>query len=578
MFLSIFLLLLLLLLLLSPDRGSIVHVEPSAAAGAAAAASTVAAAFCGYLNLAIPEAGATARRYLIQPLRADVLVAGSHKASDCGGGPDYSCLWSRLAGLGPLAARSLSRKLTDDEIREAVQLMPHYATVAGAFRMSHTFHGITNWTPLLGSPKAHMIHQIRDYALLLELIRTAERARGAAYERVVFSRLEFVWLAPHPPLALLPPSLLWVPFGSPRMNDRHVVMNRSHADVWMGRWALFGSAALLRKLPLQSLAHDGPEELVENLLVTRGISVGEFPGTSYLPCCAAAEGCALQGGFCYERPLGFCDGDDGDGALNASSASAQEAASPPAGTVATTTVDAREEPGGRSSARRCAQASGKYHVEVGLATAHATELVCSNGRFTSTAAAPPPQAHDAAASPSGRWVCTDRCFWSLDGRTPSTPRLYRGRVGIVAASSVAPPSSSSSRPPVPPAAAATSAPASAFACTPPAAQRGWDEAATRASERAGYCAATETGDAGDCARGHKGSWRLHPWMRGWTRGIFDELSCVRHCVRHCARCRFVSVSMADGDCSWYHDCAVDALQTQFSRGHRTFAIVRHGSR
>lgn len=63
----------------------------------------------------------------------------------------------------------------------------------------------------------------------------------------------------------------------------------------------------------------------------------------------------------------------------------------------------------------------------------------------------------------------------------------------------------------------------------------------------------------------------------WITEIRDEMSCVRHCVRHCARCRFVSVSMADGDCSWYHDCAVDALQTQFSRGHRTFAIVRRGT-
>ena len=133
-----------------------------------------------------------------------------------------------------------------------------------------------------------------------------------------------------------------------------------------------------------------------------------------------------------------------------------------------------------------------------------------------------------------------------------------------------------SRPPAPPA-PPDRAFASAFACTPPPAQRGWLEEATWASERAGYCEATETGDAGDCARGHKGSWRLHPWMRGWTRGIYDERSCVRHCVRHCARCHFVSVSMADGDCSWYHSCAVDALQTQFSRGHRTFAIVRRGS-
>ena len=73
------------------------------------------------------------------------------------------------------------------------------------------------------------------------------------------------------------------------MNDRHVVMNRSHADVWMGRWALFCSDALLTTLPLQSLAHDGPEELIENLLITRGLRVGEFPGTMFLSCCEERE-------------------------------------------------------------------------------------------------------------------------------------------------------------------------------------------------------------------------------------------------------------------------------------------------
>lgn len=520
---GLLLLAVLLLLLSMPSRDVDLRLEPSlSAASAAAAAAVIAVAYSGYLNLAIPEAGATARRNLIQPLRADVLVAGSYKADDCGGGPDYSCLWSRLHGLGPLAGRSLSRKLTDGEIRAALLRTPHFAAVARAFKMSHTFHGITNWTPILGSPKAHMIHQIRDYALLLELIRTTERARGATYERIIFSRLEFSWLAPHPPLSLLPPSLLWVPYGSPRMNDRHVVMNRSHADVWMGRWALFCSDALLATLPLQSLAHDGPEELIENLLVTRGLRVGEFPGTAYLPCCPAADACALQGGFCYERPLGFCE-------ANSS-------------TVAT-------RPG------TCAHASGKYQVEVSLAVAHSTELACGSGQFALSAAAPSPVANTATA---GRWVCTDRCFWTLDGRTPSTPHLFHGRVGIVAKQSRAPPG------PLP----------APFACEVPPLQQGWHDAATWASERGGYCRATDTGDAGDCLRGQQGSWRLNPWMRGWTRGIYDEWSCVRHCVRHCARCRFVSVSIADGDCSWYSDCRMDALQTKFSRGHRSFAIVR----
>ena len=71
------------------------------------------------------------------------------------------------------------------------------------------------------------------------------------------------------------------------------------------RWELFTSDALLTTLPLLSLAHDGPEDLIENLFLTRRITVGEFPGTAYLPCCAA-DGCALRGGYCYRRATSFC--------------------------------------------------------------------------------------------------------------------------------------------------------------------------------------------------------------------------------------------------------------------------------
>ena len=66
------------------------------------------------------------------------------------------------------------------------------------------------------------------------------------------------------------------------MNDRHVVMNRSHADVWMGRWALFCSDALLTTLPLQSLAHElGPRGIHVAHVVVDGLvdapdTVGKF--------------------------------------------------------------------------------------------------------------------------------------------------------------------------------------------------------------------------------------------------------------------------------------------------------------
>ena len=53
--------------------------------------------------------------------------------------------------------------------------------------------------------------------------------------------------------------------------------------------SLIRSAALLSTLPLPSLSHDGPEEILENLLISRRVLVGEFPGTMYLPCCAGDE-------------------------------------------------------------------------------------------------------------------------------------------------------------------------------------------------------------------------------------------------------------------------------------------------
>ena len=76
-------------------------------------------------------------------------------------------------------------------------------------------------------------------------------------------------------------------FAAAVIDVMHVV--RAHADVWYRRWELYRSAELLRVLPLQSLVHDGAESVVENVLVARGINVGEFPGTMFLSCCEERE-------------------------------------------------------------------------------------------------------------------------------------------------------------------------------------------------------------------------------------------------------------------------------------------------
>ena len=61
---------------------------------------------------------------------------------------------------------------------------------------------------------------------------------GLQYERVLFTRLEMIWLQPHPPLSLLDPSLVWVPAGEDNggINDRHWLAGRAHARHMMRRY------------------------------------------------------------------------------------------------------------------------------------------------------------------------------------------------------------------------------------------------------------------------------------------------------------------------------------------------------
>ena len=72
--------------------------------------------------------------------------------------------------------------------------------------------------------------------------------------------------------------------------------------------------------------------------------------------------------------------------------------------------------------------------------------------------------------------------------------------------------------------------------------------------RHGLCTATADGWQGDCAHGALGTWPLRPGT-----AVYDRRSCVERC-RACARCRFVSVSLENRDCSWYSDCPWEALR------------------
>lgn len=85
--------------------------------------------------------------------------------------------------------------------------------------------------------------------------------------------------------------------------------------------------------------------------------------------------------------------------------------------------------------------------------------------------------------------------------------------------------------------------------------------------RRGYCAPTKDSAAGDCNSGSKGSWPL--------QGTTPLASCLQRCAENCARCRFVSFSPSNLECSWYHDCDLEHLETRYSRDHQTMAVASH---
>ena len=86
---------------------------------------------------------------------------------------------------------------------------------------------------------------------------------------------------------------------------------------------------------------------------------------------------------------------------------------------------------------------------------------------------------------------------------------------------------------------------------------GEEEVRRRLHTSDGYCEATADGDEGDCAHGHKGTYRLAPLeTQRWDHA---GVACMARCAR-CARCRFISISVRFADCSWFHDCDLASLR------------------
>ncbi|KAL1507088.1 hypothetical protein AB1Y20_007947 [Prymnesium parvum] len=264
----------------------------------------IAACFCGWLRVSVPAFGLLAKTFLLEPLRAEVFLAGTYLPDDCpdGGG---DCLLERVRRLGPRRATSLEPMLTRAQLAKMMEQAAAFQNVSSSFDRELTFHGLNVFAPVLGTRRASVLRELHDYSRALKLVAAEESARAdVQYTHVVFSRLEFAWLGPHPPASLLDPRVVWMPGWKRKITDTHAFMSRRHADVYFTRWELLFSTQLLDIIPLESLLHDGPEDFLENVLAAHRIPVGFFPPFMYLSCCTLdPETSRCWANDCYEVPV-----------------------------------------------------------------------------------------------------------------------------------------------------------------------------------------------------------------------------------------------------------------------------------
>ena len=258
--------------------------------------SAVAVCLSGWLGRALPGGGASVRTHVIDELNADAFLAATYDVGDCPFGGS-ECLMANVAGLRPFTAVSMERMISLDGLRTMVRRWPRFADVKVAYNFS--WFGLTPFAPVLGNPRVSILRQLHDYFRVFQLVVLEEKRRSATfrydwtYDWMIHARVDMMWLAPHVPLALLDPRLLWVPPRSgDGVSDRHAVVPRHLADVYFRqRWQLLQQQDLLEILPIESLTSDDPEHYLENVLIARGVPLGAFPIPAYIGCCAAHERC-----------------------------------------------------------------------------------------------------------------------------------------------------------------------------------------------------------------------------------------------------------------------------------------------
>lgn len=277
--------------------------------------ATVAVLFASYSPVNVLDYGRNLRDFVVEPLRADVIVFLTYLDSD-GCNSSAAChLRERLAGLEPVARLAIERQLTTIELAQRLEASPGWDAVwsgfykAGCSRVGNSTYacrgfkeqGNSFMTPVMGKSSLNVLRQLymQAQALLLLAQHESTARDGVRYEHVVWARLEFRWFSPHLPLPLLrsSPQSVWVPFGEDYagLNDRHAFMSRAAADVYLSRWNFIADGTITDMLPCLargSLCAQSSERFLAVTLTYHNLTVCRMPMVAALQCCS---------GQCYKR-------------------------------------------------------------------------------------------------------------------------------------------------------------------------------------------------------------------------------------------------------------------------------------
>lgn len=207
-------------------------------------------------------------------------------------------LLAELPKIGPavtaIVAKDVDRDGMEARIHRELQypeLSRVYAEVRGPWRAPMYFQmGSSMWG-------YHMQHACK------KMIEAHESQRGGKYSWVIFARADLLWIHVHPPLSLMDPDFVHVPFGQdnsyyahgpePGLNDRHAVIPRKFMQGYLGRWEALVCGSAWNYLRL--VAHSGyPINTEQYLLLhlrANAVPIRRFPPIAFVIQCAEGPQC-----------------------------------------------------------------------------------------------------------------------------------------------------------------------------------------------------------------------------------------------------------------------------------------------